>query len=602
MAAMLGSPEFWRAPGGPERQGWDGMRIWGLVVALLAMMGLAAAVSAQEQAWIQVEAHPTVGETVERAEAYAAVFADVSAYRTATGWHAIVLGPYEPAAAAGRLAELRRENMIPGDSYVVDGRGFGAQVWPVAGAAPVVAPPAEPTVEPAPEPEPQPMAIADETPAEARASEGLLLPEERIALQEALGWYGFYQGGLDGAFGKGTRASMAAWQEANGYEPTGILTTLQRNTLTANFRADQAEFGFQSVTEAEAGIEITLPLSLVAFQGYEPPFVRFTEKDGSGLQVMLISEPGGTEALHGLYDILQTLEVVPATGERGRTDASFDISARSDSVESYAHAETRDGMVKGYLVVWKPADAGRMERILPVLKSSFRMVGGKALDPGLVPMEDAARAGMLAGLDVRRPVLSRSGFYVDGTGAVLTTAEAVAQCGHVTLDHDTEAEITRVDSASGLALLRPLVPVAPRAVAGFATVAPRPGTELAIAGYSYEDKLPAPVLTFGLFEEAQGLAGETGIARISAPVLAGDAGGPVLDPTGAVVGMLLPAGGPQGKVLPSGVSFIATAATIGTLLTGAGISPVSATGLTPASPDALNNAGLGMTVLVSCWE
>lgn len=578
------------------------MRVWGLVVALLAALGFAAAASAQDRAWIQVEAHPSVTDTVERAEAYAAVFADVTAYRTGTGWHAIVLGPYEPAEAAGKLAELRRENLIPGDSYVVDGSAFGAQVWPTGAAAPAAEAPAEATAEPVAEPEPEPVVVADETPAEARASEALLLPEERMALQAALGWYGFYQGALDGAFGKGTRASMAAWQEANGYEPTGILTAMQRATLTANHQADQAEFGFQSVTEAEAGIEITLPLSLVAFQGYEPPFVRFVEKDGSGLQIMLISEPGGTEALHGLYDILQTLEVVPATGERGRTDDSFDISAQSDSVESYAHAETRDGMVKGYLVVWKPTDAERMGRILPVLKSSFRMVGGKALDPGLVPMEDAARAGMLAGLDVRRPLLSRSGFYVDGAGAVLTTAEAVAQCGRVTLDHDTDAEVKLVDAASGLAVLVPKAPLAPRAVAGFAAATPRPGTEMAVAGYSYEDKLPAPVLTFGVFEEAQGLAGEPGIARISAPVLAGDAGGPVLDPTGAVVGMLLPAGGPAGKVLPAGVSFIATAASIGTLLTGAGIAPATATGAAPASPDALNAAGLGMTVLVSCWE
>lgn len=578
------------------------MRVWGCVVALLAILGLASAASAQDRAWIQVEAHPSVADTVERAEAYAAVFADVAAYRTGTGWHAIVLGPYAPAQAAGRLAELRRENLIPGDSFIVDGGAFGAQVWPAGAVAPAADPATEPAAEAVAEPEPQPVVLADETPAEARASEALLLKEERVALQEALGWYGFYQGGLDGAFGKGTRASMAAWQEANGYEATGILTSMQRATLIANHQADQAEFGFQSVTEAEAGIEITLPLSLVTFQGYEPPFVRFVEKDGSGLQIMLISEPGGTEALHGLYDILQTLEVVPATGERGRTDDSFDIAARSDTVESYAHAETRDGMVKGYLVVWKPADAERMQRILPVMKASFRMVGAKALDPGLVPMEDAARAGMLAGLDVRRPVLSRSGFYVDRAGAVLTTAEAVAQCGRVTLDHDTDAEVKLVDASSGLALLLPKAPVAPRAVAGFASATPRPGTEMAIAGYSYEDKLPAPVLTFGVFEEAQGLAGETGVARISAPVLAGDAGGPVLDPTGAVVGMLLPAGGPQGKVLPAGVSFIATAAVIGNLLGSAGITPATSAASGTASPDAMNSAGLGMTVLVSCWE
>jgi NADH-quinone oxidoreductase subunit H len=45
--------------------------------------------------------------------------------------------------------------------------------------------------------------------------------------------------------------------------------------------------------------------------------------------------------------------------------------------------------------------------------------------------------------------------------------------------------------------------------------------------------------------------------RLSAPVLAGDRGGPVVDPSGAVVGLLIPGGAPQGKELPQGVAFAA---------------------------------------------
>lgn len=579
------------------------MRVWGIVVALLATLGMGAMASAQDRAWLQIEAQPTRAKATERAEAYAAVFPDVAGYATGSGWYAIVLGPYLPAEAAGRLTNLKRENLIPFDAFIVDGTEFGTQIWPDAGAQPAADSATDPAAAAPVEPEPVFVQEPDETPGEARASESLLTKDERIALQRALAWYGFYQGGLDGAYGKGTRGSMALWQEANGFEVTGVLTSHQRATLIANYDADQAEFGFQTQTEAEAGIEITLPMALITFEGYEPPFVRYAEKDGSGLQIMLISEPGGVEALHGLYDILQTLEVVPAEGERARTDDSFTISAASATVQSYAYAETRDGMVKGYLVVWKPQDAERMGRILPALQASFRPVGDKALDPGLVPMEEAARAGLLAGLEVRRPKLSRSGFYVDAAGTVLTTAEAVANCSRVTLDHDTEADLRRVDAATGLALLTPRAPLAPAAVAGFVAATPRPGTEMAVAGYSYEDKLPAPVLTFGTFEEDKGLAGETGIARLSAPVLPGDAGGPVMDPTGGVVGMLLPGGGPQGKALPAGVSFMASAATVTALLSAEGIVPgVAAAGAVPASPDALNAAGLGMTVLVSCWE
>jgi hypothetical protein len=43
--------------------------------------------------------------------------------------------------------------------------------------------------------------IQEETPAEARQSEAQLTREERDALQIAMQYFGFYQGGIDGAFG-----------------------------------------------------------------------------------------------------------------------------------------------------------------------------------------------------------------------------------------------------------------------------------------------------------------------------------------------------------------------------------------------------------------
>jgi peptidoglycan hydrolase-like protein with peptidoglycan-binding domain len=80
-------------------------------------------------------------------------------------------------------------------------------------------------------------AVVDETLAEARASEAALDRGEREMLQIALKWAGFYNSSIDGAFGRGTRASMSAWQDANGYTNTGVLTTLQRADLLAQYNA-----------------------------------------------------------------------------------------------------------------------------------------------------------------------------------------------------------------------------------------------------------------------------------------------------------------------------------------------------------------------------
>ena len=103
-----------------------------------------------------------------------------------------------------------------------------------------------------------------EPPLPPHPSSGLPREAERKPLQEAIAGYGVYDGAIDGAFGPGTRKSMQAWQEAAGFEATGVLTTKQRGTLLANYQADKAEFGFETITEAEAGIEITLPMGLTA--------------------------------------------------------------------------------------------------------------------------------------------------------------------------------------------------------------------------------------------------------------------------------------------------------------------------------------------------
>ena len=598
------------------------MCFWRYALVLAFSLAVAPMGQAQEateeQAWIQIESYPSEATARARAEAYAAEFPDVTVFK-GRSWHAIVLGPYSPEAAAGRLAELRRSGQVPGDAFVTDGGGFtgvledlavaeAVEREPIATEAPVaetVAPAAVEAETMAPESiEPAPLVIEpDETLREARASEAELSRDERMTLQEALTWYGFYASGIDGAFGQGTRASMSAWQEANGFEPTGVLTTRQRATLVTNHAADLAEFGFESVTEAEAGIEITLPLSLVAFDHYEPPFVHFAEKDGSGLRVLLISEPGGPEALAGLYDILQTLEAVPETGERSLGDTSFTIQAASSKLESLAFAETRDGMVKGYLAVWNPADAARMERILPVLQSSFRAVGGKALDPGLVPMEEAALSGMLSGLELRKPARVASGVFVDEIGHVATALANVAGCAKVTIGAETAAEVAAEDAVTGLALLTPKAALAPRAVARLATASPRSGAEISVAGFSYGERLPAAVLTFGTFEAAEGIMGEPGQARLLAPVMAGDMGGPVLDSAGGVLGVLIPVPADAGRQLPEGMALAADAASLGALVQGAGLVMTAgpAASGTPATPDALNAAALGMTVQVSCW-
>jgi peptidoglycan hydrolase-like protein with peptidoglycan-binding domain len=595
------------------------MRVLGFLFGL-CVFWLAQPAMAQDKSWLQIEAQPNLNTAMDRARAYAALFPDVEGYRLRNGWYGIALGPTTPEAAASRLLDLRRQNLIPADSYMADGASYAERFWPVGLDA--TTPFADPaTSEPAAEALPaldsiqsgaiqpevvDPAAAAalppepEQTVEEARAAEAALTGDARMLLQEALKWYGFYDGKLDGSFGKGSRASFAAWQGANGFEQTGILTTRQRDKLTGDYASDQAEFGFQAVTEAESGIAITLPLSLIQFDHYEPPFVHYADRNGSGLKVLLISEPGGNAALKGLYDILQTLEILPATGERVLEEGSFTIRGRNDKIETLAYAAAAGGNIKGYILSWNLTEAERMTRILPVVQSSFRSLGDQALDPGMVPLSEAVKRGLLAGLDVRHPKFSSSGFFVSPQGMVLTTLQAVENCGKIVVERSTEATISFSDPGLGIALLTPDTPLAPKAIAGFA-VAGRKGSRVALSGYSYGDKLPAPVITPGVLEDDTGLNGEPNLTRLSLSALPGDIGGPVLDASGAVLGMLMPPDTTSGKQLPEGVAFALSAFAFGAILQAQGVAP--AQGQTEAlPPDAFAATARNMTVLISCWE
>ena len=108
------------------------MRLVVLCAALLWSLAIGP-IWAQDQAWLQVEAQPSLAKAQDRARAYASLFPDAVGFKIRSGWYAVVLGPQSPAAAAGRLNDLKRAQMIPQDSYITDGSDHREQFWPEAG-------------------------------------------------------------------------------------------------------------------------------------------------------------------------------------------------------------------------------------------------------------------------------------------------------------------------------------------------------------------------------------------------------------------------------------------------------------------------------------
>jgi len=604
-------------------------------VALVACLVWAPfAALAQVSYWVQIEAHATLRTAEEFAARYDARFGNIAGFRIAGGWYGLAVGPFETAddAESVRVRLLNAREIRP-DAYVTDETTYGAQFWP-AGAnvlerpAPEAPDAPEPAMsEPEPQPEPQrqtvqrtdpapaptpappPVAAApepapepEETLAEARNLDRLLTRDERAEIQTALQWFGFYTQRIDAAFGPGTRNAISGWQRENGFEPTGFLTTRQRNALVGGYADALARYDFRAVRDEMAGVEITLPLGLVAFDRHEAPFAHFREANGSGFRVLLISQAGTQATMFGLYEIMQTLTVIPTEGRRERRNNGFLLTGRSDTARAHAEARFDRGQIKGWVLLWGPSADADADLVLSTMQSSFRPIEGVLPDTAGNSGSSVSRRDLVSGLEIRRPVRARSGFFVDAVGTVVTAAEAVAGCSRVTIDEAYDARVALVDAAAGVAILTPVDPLVPLAFAQFASQMPRLDSDVRLSGFSFQDTLTRPILTFGQVSDLRGLNGEETLRRLTLTAQEGDAGGPVFDGNGSVIGMLLPRLSLPGQILPDDVNFALSSDAIMAALERARLrGTVQREGGTMPA-EILTRVSGDLTVLVSCWN
>ncbi len=573
----------------------------GLLRAALAVVFTMAtfAAPAQQASWVQIEAQPSEGAAIERAATYARRIDDVSGFRLgSTRWHAIVLGPYSEAEAQETRNTLRAARLIPADAFISDGTAFRGRFWPRGAAA------ATPTalrddalLDPA-----EAREASDESRAEALRSERSLTAPERRALQVALRGAGFYDAAIDGAFGAGTRTAMQAWQSARGYAATGVLTTAERAALIREYDEILDGLGMENVRDATAGIAVDMPAALVRFDRYDPPFAHYDPVDDTLHRVLLISQRGDRATLRGLYDVMQTLEIVPQEGPRAMRDAGFTLVGEDRDIVSETEVRLENGQIKGFTLIWPAGDEARRRRVVEEMSASF------ATDPATVmdqragtPSEDQS-IDLLAGLQIRRPEIIRSGFYVTPRGDVVTTSDAVDGCGRITLDDDVEAQIVARDAAQGLALIEPARPLAPRAHAAFQGAVPRLSSQAILSGYSFDGALGAPTLSYGALEDLRGLDGEEEIWRFALSARPGDAGGPVVDRSGAVLGMLSAGPGGDRRSLPEDVAFAVDAEAVMAFLDANGIEAEVSENAAEPPRGTFEDRLRDMTVLVGCWK
>jgi len=138
-----------------------------------------------------------------------------------------------------------------------------------------------------------------------------------------------------------------------------------------------------------------------------------------------------------------------------------------------------------------------------------------------------------------RPAASGTGFVVSAAGHVLTNNHVVEGCREMRVGDSEVLDVIAADKGADLAVLKLRVPH-PAAASFREGSNARPGEDIIVLGYPLHGLLGAdPIVTTGIINALAGIRNDRRLIQISAPVQPGNSGGPVLDSSGNIVGVVV---------------------------------------------------------------
>lgn len=204
------------------------------------------------------------------------------------------------------------------------------------------------------------------------------------------------------------------------------------------------------------------------------------------------------------------------------------------------------------------------------------------------------------------PVASGTGIVVSATGYVLTNHHVINGCVEMRVGDAERIDIAAIDDSADLALLKLRAPRASVATFRDGNNA-RPGEDVVVLGYPLYGLLGKDVIvTTGSISALAGFRNDHSQIQISAPTQPGNSGGPVLDGSGHVVGIvvsLLAAFKTSANtaIIPENVNFAINEATARRFLDAQHVKyQLAVSDQKFAAPD-IADRGNGFTLLLECW-
>ena len=433
----------------------------------------------------------------------------------------------------------------------------GLVVATTVGATPAFAAPPSP---------PAPATAPADAKLEAQKAAFLATPEaDRKAVQDALGWLDFYNGAIDGAFGKRTRDSIVAYQQSVGAPADGIVSPAELEALKTAAQRARAAVDFALVDDRISGVRIGAPLKLLT--KLKPSSGETTLQSGDGSVSLALQARVGAGDDAGLAALYAQL-TAEASGRKITYKAIkagefFVVAGEDKGAKFYTRfarspADWPDGPVlRGFAFAYPSERSSDFDKLALAVANSFDPFADTPASHGAAHMQIVSARSPL---DVVRVAMGAPAIGGLSFGARPTPTPPSGQTPAPAVPAPAELRATALFVAPGQALTAlPVVACADLAVGGKPAKILRADAPsgLTLLGGEFGVDAPAPTLADGAgdlvalslapaaagkstLEASPGAAAPAGEGAfaIVAALAKSASGAPVFDRRGALAGVV----------------------------------------------------------------
>ena len=443
-----------------------------------------------------------------------------------------------------------------------------------------------------------------------------LTEQEKRFLQVGLAFANLYNGMIDGAWGKASQSALERYTLANG--GTSIVTNA--DALFAALDAYEVLDGEGWERQYNSALDMSFLIPTAALIDGAPSdvFVNLNVRGRSIGYSMTIDNGRAAQGYHE-YTANRAIGQVYTV----RRPLLWITSARtSGGISLYTRSDYRGGSWSTLMIAGDDGDAGAFAAITGSIApgyapgigiSSGRLATGietlaRIMDerdtPDPAPPAGVPHSGGEAVAAAGSPAVGfGTGFFVSEDGYLLTNQHVVSGCASLSVD-GSPATVVAEDTVFDLALLRVNV-LSDTTTASFAADPARLNSDVTVAGYPLPDLLGGLNVTRGSVTSLKGMGGDGINMQISAPVQPGNSGGPVLNATGQVVGVVVAKldiayALKEYDDIPQNVNFAIRGEIAKLFLAQNGVNPVISPAGVVVPPEELAEVASGFTRLITC--